>query len=115
MSTPAETFVPYMAQGVATPESVQLTIDGALELLGPNGENWTQDRLTQFQGVGRPFAYCVVGALERAAPDYQSYAAARDALKGTLGHSNLDRWNNGVTFPTVRQALTTTAQRLTTG
>lgn len=111
MST-QENFVPFMAQGVATPESVEVTLQGALDLLGPNGENWTQGQLTRFEGVGRPFAYCLVGALERAAPDYQSYAAARDAVKDTLGHSNLDRWNNGTTFGNVQLALRMTAQRL---
>lgn len=110
--TAPESFVPYMAQGTATAESVEATLQGALQLLGPNGENWTTGQLTRFEGVGRPFAYCMVGALERAAPDYQSYAAARDAVKDTLGHSNLDRWNNGTTFGNVQLVLETTAQRL---
>jgi hypothetical protein len=99
-----------MPQGLATPESVSETIQGALDLLGPNGENWTQDRLTQFIAPGR-FAYCVVGALERAAPDYQSYAAARDAVKDTLGSGGIDRWNNRATWSDVQQTLTTTLRK----
>lgn len=101
-----------MPHGVATPESVQETIQGALDLLGSNGENWIQGQLTRFEGVGQPFAYCVVGALEHAAPDYESYAAARDALKDTLGSGNVDRWNNRSAWPEVQTALTQTAARV---
>lgn len=83
-----ENFVPFMPHGEATPTSIQETIDGALELLGPNGENWLQGQLRGFTpnpNGGVTFAFCVVGALEAAAPDYESYAGARDALKQTLG------------------------------
>lgn len=100
-----------MPHGEATPESVQLTIDGALELLGPNGENWIQGQLTRFEGIGQ-FSYCVVGALEHAAPDYESYAAARDALKETLGSGNIDRFNNRADWPGVRSVLAQTVSRL---
>jgi len=111
--TAPENFVPFMPQGAATLESVAATLDGALSLLGPNGENWTQGRLTQSRGAGLGFAYCVVGALERAAPDYESYAAARDTLKAAAGVSHLDRWNNGTTFSSVQLALDVARAALT--
>ena len=107
MST-TETFVPYMPHGEATPESVQETIQGALDLLGPNGENWLQGQLRGFSpnpAGGVTFAFCVVGALEAAAPDYESYAGARDALKATLGSGNIDRFNNRSSWPEVNRAL----------
>lgn len=92
-----ENFVPFMPHGEATPASVQQTINGALELLGPNGENWLQGQLRGFQSNqagGFTGTFCVIGALEAAAPDYESYVAARDAVKQTLGSGNVDRWNN---------------------
>ena len=93
----------------AAAETVQL----ALDLLGPNGEHWIQGSLRD--GLGD---YCVVGALIEAAPDYEAYAAARDALKDTLstfrlsGSGNIDRWNNRASWPQVQTALTQTAARL---
>ena len=101
-----------MPHGEATPASVQATIDGALELLGPNGENWLQGQLRGFQANpagGVTFAFCVVGALEAAAPDYESYAGARDALKATLGSGNIDTWNNRSSWTQVQTALAQTA------
>lgn len=97
-----------MPHGAATPASVQDTIQGALELLGPNGENWIQGQLRGFEpnpAGGVTFAFCVVGALEAAAPNYESYAGARDALKATLGSGNIDRWNNRSDWPQVQSAL----------
>jgi len=90
-------------------ENVQL----ALELLGPNGEHWIQGQLRD--GLGD---FCVVGALIAAAPDYDTYARARDALKDTLqtrrltGSGNIDRWNNRSSWPDVQSVLTQTVQRL---
>ena len=110
-----ENFVPFMPHGEATPASVQETIDGALELLGQNGENWLQGQLRGFTpnpAGGVTFAFCVVGALEAAAPDYESYAAARYAVKQTLGSGNVDRWNNRATWPEVQATLAQTAARL---
>ena len=110
-----------MPHGEATPDSVQATIDGALELLGPNGENWLQGQLRGFSANpsgGFVGAFCVVGALEQAAPDYESYAAARDALKDTLsglrlsGSGNIDRWNNRSSWSQVQTALEQTASRI---
>lgn len=110
-----------MPHGEATPASVQETIDGALTLLGANGENWLQGQLRGFTpnpSGGVTFAFCVVGALEAAAPDYESYAAARDAVKDTLsgfrlsGSGNIDRWNNRATWPQVQTTLEQTASRL---
>lgn len=111
----SEVFVPYMPHGEATPSSVQETIQGALDLLGPNGEDWLQGQLRGFKpdpDGGVSFAFCVVGALEAAAPDYESYAAARDALKETLGSGNIDRFNNRSTWPEVQGALERTASRI---
>lgn len=69
--TSPENFVPFMPHGEATPASIQGTIEGALELLGPNGENWLKGQLRGFSpnpsGGGVTFAFCVVGALEAAA------------------------------------------------
>ena len=113
MST-TETVVPYMPHGEATQASVQETISGALDLLGPNGENWIQGQLRGFEpspAGGVTFAFCVVGALEAAAPNYESYAAARDAVKQTVsslrvtGSGNIDRWNNRSDWPEVKRAL----------
>lgn len=104
-----------MPHGAATPASVQDTIQGALELLGPNGENWIQGQLRGFEpnpAGGVTFAFCVVGALEAAAPNYESYAEARDALKATLGSGNVDRFNNRSSFPQVQSALQQTALRI---
>lgn len=104
-----------MAHGEATPASVQETIDGALTLLGPNGENWIQGQLRGFEpntAGGVTFAFCVIGALEAAAPNYESYAGARDALKATLGSGNIDRFNNRASFPQVQVALQQTALRI---
>jgi len=110
-----ENFVPFMPHGEATAASVQETLQGALELLGPNGENWLQGQLRGFQpnpSGGVTFAFCVVGALEAAAPDYESYAGARDALKATLGSGNIDRFNNGAFWPDVQGVLRQTALRV---
>ena len=107
MSAP-ENFVPFMPHGEATTASVQETIDGALELLGPNGQNWIQGQLRGFEpnpAGGVTFAFCLVGALEAAAPDYESYAGARDAVKATLGSGNLDRFNNRSSWPEVQGVL----------
>lgn len=114
--TSPENFVPFMPHGEVTPASIQGTIEGALELLGPNGENWLKGQLRGFSpnpsGGGVTFAFCVVGALEAAAPDYESYAGARDALKETLGSGNVDRWNNRATWLEVQATLEQTATRV---
>ena len=106
MST-AETFVPYMDSGTADSASIRDTITGALELLGPNGENWIQGEL-RADNPGGGLDFCVAGALEAAAPNYESYAAARELMKSTVG-GHLDRWNNQASFQEVKQALEVTA------
>ena len=84
-----------MPQGPATAETVAETLTDALTLLGPGGDHWTQGALTRRNPDGT-FSYCLVGAIERAAPNYESYAAARHELKATLSAdgngTKLDRW-----------------------
>jgi hypothetical protein len=101
-----------MPHGTATPDSIRATLQGSLDLLGPNGENWLQGQLRGFTSSpsgGFTPQFCVVGALEAAAPDYESYAGARDALKATLGSGNIDRFNNRSSWPDVQTALAQTA------
>lgn len=87
------------------------TVQGALSLLGPNGDHWIQGELRD--GLGD---YCIVGALEAAAFSPGSYAAARDAVKETLSlrgdGRTVDRWNNRATWPEVQSVLQQTASRL---
>lgn len=107
----SETFAPYMEHGTADSASVLDTLNGALELLGANGENWTQGEL-RAPADGGGLDFCVVGALEAAAPNYESYASARELLKSTIGGQHLDRWNNRASFSEVKQALETTSRAI---
>jgi hypothetical protein len=109
---PTEVFVPYMPNGTATPASIVDTLNGAALRLGADGSGWVKGQLRQWRSPG-VFAYCLCGALEAAAPDYQSYDAARRELAATVDGS-LDRWNDRPerTIADVQLALAETAARL---
>lgn len=111
-SIPDEVFTPYMPHGDATPASIIATLDGALARLGSDGAGWVKGQLRRYVAPG-VFAYCVVGACESAAPDYESYDGARRAIADTIGGS-VDRWNNRpeTTIADVRAVLEEAKARL---
>jgi hypothetical protein len=70
------------------------------------GAHWIKDELRESTPTG--VSYCVVGALEAAAPNYAAYDTARRAVRDAVGGS-VDRWNNRptTTYQDVTAALST--------
>lgn len=74
------------------------TVQTALDLLGAGGQRWTGGTglkgaaFTVDQSRGG-FDYCAVGALIAAAPSYDAYREAYEAVKAAVG-GNIARWNN---------------------
>ena len=89
------------------------TITTALNLLGANGERWTQGHATVPDRARGGVDYCTIGALIAAAPDQAAYSTAAQAVKEAVG-GNVSRWNdNGYTdFANVRVILRRAANNL---
>ena len=69
------------------------TIATALNLLGPDGSRWIRGEASQVDPTRGGYDYCVVGALIAAAPSYEAYESAYNAVKTSVG-GNIARWNN---------------------
>jgi hypothetical protein len=62
---------------------VQTTLKKALELLGPNGENWIKGRAWEYRKDNSK-AYCSDGALNEAARNTDQYFKAAHALEKAM-------------------------------
>lgn len=67
-------------------------LDGALELLGPNGSHWTRGELWRDSRAGVR-SWDAEGACMAAAPTFEAYELARDTLRDVVGRSVIE-WNN---------------------
>lgn len=88
----------------------------ALDLLGAGGARWTggtglEGRAFTPDASRGGYDYCVVGALIAAAPSYDAYRSAYEAVKGQIG-GNIARWNNRDTTSFADVSVTLRSARL---
>jgi len=87
------------------------TVQTALDLLGAGGQRWTggtgqEGAAFTVDTTRGGYDYCAIGALIAAAPNYDAYRAAYEAVKSAVG-GNIARWNNRseTTFQDVSNTL----------
>ena len=92
------------------------TVQTALDLLGAGGQRWTggtgsKSAAFQLDATRGGYDYCAVGALIAAAPSYDAYREAYEAVKAAVG-GNIARWNNRDTTSFADVSVTLRSARL---